>query len=186
MSALTGQHLDVQAYYRLAETGELRPDAQVELLNGRIIEMSPIGPFHGGLVNRLSRLFTLSAKDRWHVSTQSPLRLADDSEPEPDLALLRPRRDDYMNRHARPEDVYLLIEVADSTLDYDREEKLPAYGRAGIGEVLIINLTDTSIEVYRDPHFTGYGSRRIFKAGDVAAPLAFPEMVVRVADLLAR
>jgi Uma2 family endonuclease len=77
-----------------------------------------------------------------------------------------------------PNDVFLLIEVSDSTLDYDREEKLPAYGRSGITEVWIVNLNDSIIEVYRDPHFTGYGSKTVFAAGDQVAPQAFPDAVI--------
>ncbi len=170
----------------MAETGVLRPDARVELLNGEIIDMSPIGAFHGGLVKRLSRFFNLNAKGRWTVSTQDPLRLDDHSEPEPDVMLLKPAPDDYTNRHPQPEDVFLLIEVSDSTLDYDRDEKLPAYGRAGVTEVWIVNLNDASIEVHREPHFTGYGSKTILRAGDRATPLAFPDAVVDVAELLKR
>ena len=148
--------------------------------------MSPIGPLHGSLVKRLIRLFTRAANDRWIVAAQDPVRLAEDSEPEPDLALLKPSPDVYASRHPQPDDVFLLIEVSDSTLDYDREEKLPAYGRAGIAEVWIVNLTNTTIEVYREPHFTGYGVKRIVGAGDSLAPQAFPEVIVNVAELLRR
>ena len=168
----------------MAETGVLHPDARVELLNGEIIDMSPIGPFHGGLVNRLVRLFTKNSKSRWIVSAQNPLRLDDHSEPEPDVTLLKPAADDYTSRHPRPDDVFLLIEVSDTTLDYDRTEKLPAYGRAGVAEVWIVNLNETLIEIYREPHFTGYGSKTIVRAGDTIAPLAFPDAVVDVAELL--
>jgi Uma2 family endonuclease len=186
MPVLTEHRFSVKEYYRMAETGVLRPDARVELLNGKIIDMSPISPLHGGLVKRLSRLFNLKANDRWMVSTQDPVRLAEDSEPEPDVALLKPSPDDYTGRHPRPDDVFLLIEVSDSTLDYDRAEKIPAYGRAGIAEVWIVNLTNASLEVYRDPHFTGYGSKTVLGAGDHAAPQAFPDVVVNVAELLKR
>ena len=170
----------------MAETGVLRPDARVELLNGEIIDMSPIGPFHGGLVNRLIRIFTKISKGRWMVSAQNPLRLENHSEPEPDVMLLKPSPDDYTNRHPQPEDVFLLIEVSDTTLDYDREEKLPAYGRAGISEVWIVNLNDETIEIYREPHFTGYGSKIVRHTGDEVVPQAFPDAVVNVAELLKR
>jgi len=186
MLAQTKHRFSVKEYYRMAETGVLKPDARVELINGEIIDMSPIGPFHGGLVKRLSRLFNLMAKGRWMVSTQDPVRLDDHSEPEPDVMLLQPVADDYTSRHPQPKDVFLLIEVADSTLEYDREEKLPAYGRAGIAEVWIVNLQDATIEVYREPHFTGYGSKTLFRAGAQAKPLAFPDVVVDVAELLKR
>jgi Uma2 family endonuclease len=120
------QHrFNVRAYYRMAESGVLPPDARVELLNGRIIDKSPIGPAHGGTVKQLSRLFNLLARGRWLVSTQDPVRLDDHSEPEPDVALLKTADDDYKSRHPRPDEVFLLIEVSDSTLDYNHDEKLP-------------------------------------------------------------
>ena len=100
--------------------------------------------------------------------------------------LLKPAPDDYTIRHPRPEDVLLLIEVSDTTLSYDREEKLPAYGRAGVGEVWIVNLIDASIEVYREPHFTGYGSTTVLRAGEAAKPHAFPDTSVDVGELLKR
>ena len=186
MSVQTQHRFSVQDYYRMAETGVLRSDARVELLDGKIIDMSPIGPFHGGLVKRLSRMFNLKAKGRWIVSTQDPLRLDDHSEPEPDVMLLKPVADDYTSRHPQPDDVFLLIEVSDSTLDYDREEKLPAYGRAGVTEVWIVNLQEATLEIYREPHFTGYGSKTILHAGEQAKPLAFPDAALDVAELLKR
>ena len=181
------QHrFNVNEYYRMAETGVLRPDARVELLDGKIIDMSPIGPFHGGLVNRLIRKFAKLSNGRWMLSAQNPLRLDDQSEPEPDVMLLKPAADDYTSRHPQPDDVFLLIEVSDSTLDYDREEKLPAYGRAGVTEVWIVNLQDATLEIYREPHFTGYGSKTILHAGEQAKPLAFPDAALDVAELLKR
>ena len=186
MPVQTHHRFSVQDYYRMAETGVLRPDVRVELLDGKIIDMSPIGPFHGGLVKRLSRIFNLKAQGRWLVSTQDPLRLDDHSEPEPDVMLLKPAADDYTSRHPQPEDVFLLIEVADSTLEYDREEKLPAYGRAGVTEFWIVNLQEATLEIYREPHFTGYGLKTVLHAGDQARPLAFPDAAVDVAELLKR
>jgi Uma2 family endonuclease len=186
MPIQTQHRFTVKDYYRMAETGFFRPDARVELLDGRIIDISPIGPFHGGLVKRLSRIFNLKAKGRWIVSTQDPVRLDDHSEPEPDVMLLKPAADDYTGRHPQPDDVFLLIEVSDTTLEFDRGEKLPAYGRAGIGEVWIVNLNDATIEVYREPNFTGYGSKTVLRAGGQAKPLAFPDAAVDVAELLKR
>ena len=184
MPVLTEHRFSVKAYYRMAETGVLPPDARVELLNGRIIDMSPIGPAHGGTVKRLSRIFNALARGRWLVSTQDPVRLDDHSEPEPDVALLKPVPDDYKSRHPRADDVSLLIEVADTTREFDREEKLPAYGRAGVAEVWIVNLNEAVVEVYRSPHFNGYGSKTVLGAGDQAAPQAFPDAMVEVAEML--
>ncbi len=179
------QHrFNVADYYRMAETGVLKPGSRVELLDGKIIDMSPIGPFHGGSVKRLNRLFNKLARGRWLVSAQDPVRLDDHSEPQPDLMLLKPVGDDYTSRHPVPDDVFLLIEVADTTLGLDREQKLPLYGRAGIVEVWIVNLVERTIEIYRGPHFSGYGSQRILRAGEQASPLAFPDVMVEVAELL--
>jgi Uma2 family endonuclease len=184
MVVQTKHRFSVKEYYRMAETGVLRPDARVELLNGEIIDMSPIGPFHGGLVNRLIRIYGKLSNGRWQASAQNPLRLDDHSEPEPDFMLLKPSPDDYTSRHPRPDEAFLLVEVADASLDYDLEEKLPAYGHAGVAEVWIVNLRDQSLEVYREPHFTGYGSKTVVRAGDTVAPLAFPDAAVDVAELL--
>lgn len=170
----------------MAETGVLPPKARVELLDGEIIDMSPIGPFHGGVTNYLSEFFINAAKGRWMTSNQNPVRLDDYSEPQPDLMLLKPLKDFYRNRHPQPADVYLLIEVADTSLLRDVNEKLPIYGRSGIGEVWIVNLNDETIEVYRKPHFTGYESKTILSAGDQAKPQAFPDVVIDVAEVLKR
>jgi len=186
MLAPTKHRFSVKEYYRMAETGVLKPDARVELLNGEIIDMSPIGPFHGGVVKRLIDLFTQASKGRWWVCVQDPVHLDDHSEPEPDLMLLKRDPGSYTSRHPEPEDVYLLVEVSDASLATDREEKLPIYSRAGIAEVWIVNLVDLTVEVYRESHFTGYGSKTILRAGDQARPQAFPDAVVDVAELLKR
>jgi Uma2 family endonuclease len=181
------QHrFNVEEYYRMAETGVLRPEARVELLDGRIIDMSPIGSSHAGTVKRFIRLFNKLARDRWVISAQDPLRLDDHSEPEPDFMLLKPSPDDYTSRHPKPDEVFLLVEVADASLDYDRDEKIPAYGHAGVAEVWIVNLRDQSLEIYREPHFTGYGSKTVLRAGDQVSPQAFPDAVVDVGELLKR
>jgi len=184
MSVLAQHRFSVKDYYRMAETGVLRPDARVELLDGKIIDMSPIGPFHGSITKHLNQLFSAAAKGRWITQVQDPVHLDDHSEPEPDLALLKPVADFYRRRHPQPEDVFLLVEVSDSTLTTDQENKLPAYGHAGITEVWIVNLNELTVEIYREPHFTGYGSKAILRAGGQASPLAFPDVLVDVAELL--
>ena len=170
----------------MAETGVLRPDARVELLDGEIIDMSPIGPFHSDVTMYLNEIFVLAARGRWSVSVQSPARLNNQSEPQPDLLLLKRGSRPYRGRHPQPEDSYLLVEVSDTTLALDVGKKLPAYGRAGIAEVWIVNLNEETIEVYREPHFTGYGSKTVLGAGQHATPLAFPDVTVDVTDLFKR
>ena len=169
----------------MAESGVLHPDARVELLDGRIIDMSPIGPFHGDVTTYLTEIFAAASQGRWRTRVQNPVRLDEHSEPQPDLVLAKPMAD-ARKRHPRPEEVYLLIEVSDTTLETDREDKLPAYGRAGVTEVWIVNLNELTLDIYREPHFTGYGSKTILRAGDQARPLAFPDVAVDVAELLKR
>ena len=184
MLVQTKHRFTVKEYYRMAETGVLRPDARVELLNGEIIDMSPIGPFHGGITKYLNQVFTTAARGRWITQVQDPVHLDDHSEPEPDLALVKPVADFYRRRHPQPEDVFLLIEISDSTLEADQTNKIPAYGRAGIVEVWIVNLNELTIEVYREPQFDGYGAKTVWRAGDTLAPLAFSDAKVDVAELL--
>ena len=186
MQGQARHRFNVSEYYRMAETGVLKPDAHVELLNGEIIDMSPIGPFHGGVVNYLIEVFTAASKGRWRTTVQNPVHLDDHSEPQPDLMLAKPTPDFYRKRHPQPADVFLLVEISDTSLTTDREDKVPAYGRAGIPEVWIVNLADLTVEVYREPHFTGYGAETILRAGDQANPQAFPDVSVDVAELLKR
>ena len=186
MLAQTKHRFSVKEYYRMAETGVLKPDARVELINGEIIDMSPIGPFHGGVTTYLTEVFAAASKGRWQTRIQNPVRLDEHSEPQPDLVLARPVPDFYRKRHPQAGDIFLLVEVCDTTLEADQAEKLPAYGRAGVAEVWIVNLNELTVEIYREPNFTGYGSKTILRAGDQAKPLAFPDAAVDVAELLKR
>jgi Uma2 family endonuclease len=146
---------NVDEYYRMAEFGIVREDERLELLEGEIIEMPPIGSHHSGAVNRLTALLTGRIGSQAIVSVQNPLRLSDVSSPQPDCALLQPRPDFYTGSHPVPEDVLLLIEVADRSLDTDQQVKLPLYARASIPEVWIVALNDDAIEVYRGPGEAG-------------------------------
>jgi Uma2 family endonuclease len=176
----------VKDYYRMAETRVLAPDARVELLDGEITDIPPMEPLHGGVSKFLTWFFTSTGNDRWITSVQNPVRLSDYSEPQPDLMLLKSSPDFYRRQHPRPEDVYLLVEVSDSTLESDQEQKLPAYARAAIAEVWIVDLNDESIQIYREPSFTGYAAKTVLRAGDQAVPQAFPDAVVDLAELLKR
>ena len=186
MSVVVKHRFNTREYYQMAQAGVLKPDARVELLDGEILDMSPIGPFHGGVVNDLGRLFNQVSRGRWVVSIQNPLHLDDHSEPQPDLMLLRPAPDNYKRRHPGPEQVFLLIEVGDASLDHDRERKIPAYGRADIKESWLVNLADETVEIYREPHLNGYQSTTILRAGAMARPLAFPDVALDIADLMKR
>lgn len=183
MPATLTHRFTVDEYYHMAETGILKPGARVELIEGEIVDMMPIGPFHSGSVYRLTRIFSRLSKSRWLVASQGPLRLDKHNEPEPDLMLLRPAKDDYTSAHPGPDDVFLVIEVADSSLAHDQTTKLPLYARFGIEEVWILNVPQKQLEIYRAPNFLGYESKTILHEGK-AAPARFPDAEVDVAELL--
>ncbi len=146
----------VDDYYRMVETGILSEGDRTELIEGEIIEMVPIGSRHAGNVDRLNTLFIKAVGENAIVRIQSPIRLGEHSEPQPDLALLEPRDDFYASAHPTPKEVLLVVEVADASLDYDRTTKIPLYARYGIPAVWLINLRDNAVEVYERPDEEGY------------------------------
>ena len=174
----------VAEYYRMAEVGILHHTERVELIEGEIIVMAPIGPLHAGDILRSIRLFTRRDDDRFTVQIQNPLRLDDGSEPEPDLMLLRPRADDYTTAHPTPADTLLVIETSDSSLAYDREVKIPLYARAGIPQTLIKNLPEDCIESFDQPGPEGYARHIIYRRGDKIRLVSLPDLELAVADLL--
>ena len=149
--------ITVDDYHRMGETGILGPELRTELIEGEVIEMPPIGPEHGGAVNYLSNLIARVVRARAVVSVQNPIVLDSHSEPQPDIALLRPKADFYRTAHPRPGDILLVIEVADTTLRYDRDVKLPLYARAGIPEAWLVDLQGRRLTVYRNPGADAYG-----------------------------
>ena len=174
----------VDDYYRMAEVGLLKPDERVELIEGEIVKMTPIGPRHAGHVEQLADVFSHALGRAVHIRTQNPLRLGDRSEPEPDMMVLRRAPDFYKSRHPDPSDVHLLVEVADSSLVYDRQTKVPLYARHGIPEVWLVNLVERHIAVYRDPAPDGYRSVSIVRQGGTLRPLAFPDFELAVDEIL--
>jgi len=153
---LTRHRLTVDDYYRMGEAGVFAPEARVELIDGEVIDMAPIGSRHGATVKRLIALLTAAVGARAIVSAQDPLRLSDLSEPEPDLMLLKPRPDFYGSAHPSAADVLLLIEVADTSARYDREIKLPLYARHGVAEVWIVDLDARLLRFFRAPASDAY------------------------------
>jgi Uma2 family endonuclease len=143
--------LTVDEYHRMAEAGVLAPDARVELIEGEITDMAPMKSRHASVVNRLVALAVTAVRGRANVTCQTPLRLSNQSEPEPDLMLLRPRADQYAESHPTAADVLLLIEVSDTTLAYDRGIKLPLYARYGVSEVWIVDLENNLVRFFRQP-----------------------------------
>jgi hypothetical protein len=180
----TRRRFDVDAYYRMAETGILSPKDRVELIDGEIVEMAPIGSAHGGVTNRLTRLVARVVADgRVLASVQGPLRLDAFNEPQPDLMLLRPRPDDYTASHPTAADVLLLIEVAASSLAYDRGPKLDLYARHGVPEVWIVDLVGRIVEVCRKPGPQGYAERATVHDGVLTAALV-PTLHIDVGSLM--
>ena len=182
--AVVRKRFTTQEYEQIAAAGVFAEDDRVELLDGEIVEMSPLGPQHSACVDRLNRLLQRRVGDEAIVRVQSPVRLGQHSEPQPDVALLQPRPDFYAHGHPEPEDVLLLIEVADSSLSYDRELKLPLYARAGVAEVWLVGLLPQTIEVFRAPSESGYGERREARRGESVAALNAPGVVLSVAEIL--
>ena len=181
---LARRRFTVEEYHRMAKTGILTDEDRVELIEGEIIQRTPVGQRHAACVAQLTRRLIQALGDRALVWPQNPLRLPRDSEPHPDVALLRPRPDDYFRHPARPEDVLLLVEVADVSYRYDRCVKLPLYARAGVPEVWIIDLTHEVVEVHRHPSSRGYGSTHTVDRGGTLTPAAFDDVALAAADIL--
>ena len=164
--------ITVAEYHRMGEVGILGERDRVELIEGELVAMSPIGSYHHGTVNQLTHSLVHAVGDRAIVSVQGPVRLDDLSEPEPDFALLKPRPDFYRDAHAQPADVLLLIEVADTSLNYDRAVKRMLYARHAIPELWIVDLTAGEVEVCRGPKADGYADvERVGRDGELAPEL---------------
>jgi Uma2 family endonuclease len=176
--------LTVDDYHLLIRAGSLGEDDRVELIEGEIIEMSPISPEHAGHVKRLNRLFSHRLGERALIGVQDPIALGGHTEPQPDLVLLRPRADDYADAHPGPGDVLLVVEVADTSVNYDRDVKMRLYAQAGIPEAWLVSLPDGWSEVYTEPSPVGYLSMRRALPGTSIAPQAFPDVALAVSELL--
>jgi len=175
----------VPDYHRMGEVGILGDDARVELLAGDIVVREPLGPYHAGTVNRLTSLWTSRLGDRAIVHVQNPIELPEvDSEPQPDVALLRPRADFYTTAHPRAADTLLVIEVADSSARPDRRVKIPLYARAGIREVWLLDVAQRRVEVYRQPSAGAFRELRVVGEDELISAEAFPDLRLTPRDLL--
>jgi Uma2 family endonuclease len=174
----TTYRFTVKDYHRMATADVFEPDDRVELLDGRVYEMAPIGSWHAACVKRLTSSFVSGLGGRAIVSVQDPIWLDDHGEPQPDVALLRPRADFYQDGHAGPGDVLLIVEVAETTLAYDLEQKAPRYLAAGISEVWVVDV------VRRVVHVMTAGDTRTVAAGASVAAHAFPDLVLDVAMIV--
>ena len=182
--AIAPHRFTVADYHKMGEAGILNEDDRVELIDGAIVDMTPIGWGHLATVDRLNDLFVRGLGDQVIVRVQGSIQLHELSEPQPDLVLLRRRTDFYATRAAGPADTLLVIEVADSSLRYDREVKVPLYARAGVLEVWLVDLQDKSITAYREPGAEGYRQVVVARGSDPLSPEAFAEFVLSAEQIL--
>ena len=178
------RRITADEYERMGEAGIFPPDDRLELLEGGIYETSPIGSPHAACVDALVLLFSEIAQRRFIVRVQNPIRLSDFSEPQPDVALLRWRDDFYRSAHPTPADVLLVVEVADTTVETDREVKVPLYARTGIPEVWLVNIPDGRIEAYSDQSGDSYRRVEHFGRGASARSHTVEGLAVEVAEVL--
>jgi Uma2 family endonuclease len=172
----------VDDYYRMAEQGILPPDARVELIEGDVLKMSPVGGNHVSCVHKIFRLIDKQLDEATTAQLQSPVRLHDLSEPEPDVSIIRER--EYGDGHPLPEDVFLLIEVSDTTLRFDRTRKIPVYAASGIREVWIVDLRGETVTRYTAPNDGAYDRQERFRRGQSLTIEALPSVIVAVDDIL--
>ena len=175
--------IDVNRYQKMVATGVLTRDDKIELIDGEMLEMSPLGLKHIAVTNRLTKLFVLALGDAAVVSPGCPVDVSEFSEPEPDLCILRARADMYEGKHPEAVDVLLLIEVSDISLAFDLGAKRALYARAAIPEYWIADVPGRTLRVFREPQGDEYLQQTRHLAGSVVHPLAFPALGVDVAAL---
>ena len=173
----------IEQYHKMTEVGILNEQERVELIRGEIIKMSPIGLRHAATINRLNQLFQQRLGQRIIVSIQNPIQLADTSEPQPDVALLKPYPDFYETKIPTPEDIFLLVEVVDRSLNYDGDVKIPLYAENRIIEVWLVDVNNQSIKVYRQPEGNSYQDVQNFTRGQSISPLAFSDIIITVDEI---
>jgi len=175
----------VEEFERMVHAGVFASDDRVELIEGEIIEMTPIGLPHASIVDRLTMLIARRLGDRTIVRVQGPVGFATlHSRPQPDLALLRPRKDYYATRVPSAHDIFLLIEVMDTSVKYDRRRKAPLYARAGVRELWLVDIPARVLDVQRAPSADGYRDVRTLRRGQSLTPLAVPDVTLAVDDIL--
>jgi Uma2 family endonuclease len=178
------RHLITAAeYLRMTEAGVFAPDSRLELMEGEIIDMAPIGSRHAAVVNTLAALLSRLAGNRAIVSVQNPLIVGEKSVPQPDLMLLKTRADRYFDAHPTAADVLLVVEVSDSTLRFDLDTKIPLYARAGIADAWLINLDKRTLTSFSDRTADGYRASRAFSCAEKIAVPAFPQESISIGAL---
>lgn len=174
------KRFSVGDFHRMVEAGILSTEERVELIDGEILEMSPIGHWHRVRVTRANTLFVRAFGERAVVSCQGSIELSEWSEPQPDFVIFKPRSDFYAGKRWTPEDVLLMMEVADTSLRYDLNVKVPLYARARIPEFWIQDAKRDILRVYRDPAGGNYADAFELQRSDVIAPIAFPDIAFSV------
>jgi Uma2 family endonuclease len=174
----------VQQYHLMHEAGVFAEGDRYELINGEIREMSPIGIKHAVCVARLAKNFERKVGDQTIIWTQNPIRLSNHSEPQPDIAILKWRDDFYASALPTPEDILLIIEVADSTIAYDRDVKMPLYAANGIPEMWLFDLNQQIIEGYSQPSASGYKRSQRYEKDETLSPITFPDVIFNWEDLM--
>ena len=174
----------VKEYHKLGEMGFFHPEERVELLSGNIIKMSAKGTAHTSALGRTDRLLQNLFENLAWVRLQDPIALDDNSEPEPDIAVVRIDPFDYATHHPTPSEVYLIIEVADSSLTFDREIKAKAYARSGITDYWVLNVNERQLHVFREPAVDGYQSELILGENGSISPLQFPAVNIAIQAML--
>lgn len=174
----------VEEYYRMGEAGILSPDVRVELIDGEIRRMPPIDPPHASIVKRLNSLLAVRLEGIAVVGVQDPVQLDNFNEPQPDVTVLRFRDDYYGTQHPTPADVLLAIEVADTSLRYDRDEKMPRYGRYGIPEAWLVDFQAQTITVFTQPHAGGYREQHVLSRGQEIVSVSVEGLRVGVDEAL--
>ena len=175
--------IDVHTYYRMGEAGIFQPDDRVELIEGELIDMAPIGDEHAAAVTALTKALVIACGDLAVVSVQCPVRLGHFSEPQPDFAVSRLRLPHRRRQHPAPPEVLLLVEVAESSLRFDRTVKLPIYAQAGIPEVWIVDLTRRVLESHQHPGADSYAKVVSYGPADTIALALAPEIALNLAGV---
>lgn len=183
-SPITRKKFRAAEVYKMMEIGILPEESGWELIDGEIIHRVTIGSKHASVVRRLSRILERNFGELFQISGQNPIHIDEYNEPEPDIALLKPREDFYAESHPRPEDVLLVIEISASTVEYDREHKKTLYAEAGIGEFWLVNLKDNTVEVYSQPKNGNYRLTRILERGENLQSGAIENLSLDVEEIL--
>lgn len=178
------RQITVEQYDAMIESGVFDENDQVELLNGAIVEKMPKGTKHSAATYRIAKKFFKIFDEKAIVRAQDAIWLDEFSEPEPDIVLAAPKEDDYEDSHPIPDEIFLILEVSDSTLRHDRNTKGAAYAQAGISQYLVLNVQEKTLEDYREPGADGFQSKQTYRAGQTFNLVAFPDILLNVSDFL--